>query len=151
LRVSYELTAGEFELRDFGLERGELALRVTMRSDLLQPIVDARAIQHRRRTRTEVLAGLAPDALSLVAPVIDTILTPRLLQGVIDEGRPPLARRFDPGRTMKRPALACTAGLGRLARPNHCAGGRSMPSFRRSENIRCTCGLCSSPSIPMPS
>jgi hypothetical protein len=84
--------------------------------------------------------------------VIDTLVTSTALQGGVGELRPAFARVLHPLATVKRAALVCTAALGcaEFARRNHCWQLRSIPSFPRSEIIRCACGLCSWPSASWP-
>ena len=102
--------------------------------------------------RPVVLACFLIDTLTFVAPMVHVLLATKAGHRLVRELGPVAPSVLDPLAPVEGAALHCAASLRSVgfARENHCSGLRSMPSFFRSEIIRCAWGLCSCPSAFRP-
>ena len=118
---------------------------VDHRRGRLQSLVTPTSRDHVGGLRAVVAPRLLVNALALVAPMVDALFASKRRQVLfvrsahsrerVPSTRPAMDR---PGSSRRRPWLGC-----RFRSGEPLLGLRSIPSFFRSEIIRCACGLCS--------
>lgn len=138
---------GSLQTRDLALDRPQPFVLVDRPRSPLEAVVAVAAAHHVGGRRTVVLATLPVDALALVAPVVHTVVTAGALEGCVRQLGPSPPCLLYPRTAVKASALrgATLLRLLRIGAPEPRSRLRSIPSFFRSETIRCAWGLCSLP------
>lgn len=107
---------------------GNLCLLLTFGrgGSFIETVAVETACCHLRSSGAVVAAGLDVDSLALVASVVDTLVSAKLLELRVDERGPPFPRPLHPLASVERPALRGPAS-GRIA-----AVGTAKPSLPRA-------------------